>query len=152
MIQRLWIQSFKAFGGPRPDAAGIPLQPFTVLVGPNGSGKSTILQAIDLLGWISRGPLQAMLDAHQWDYADLRHQRSRARSTVHAEIELAGASAAWTVELGAQESAGIVEEVIAKGIRPDDRVLVERRDRDVQRYSEKTGLRDFMAFTASSSS
>ena len=152
MIRRLDIQSFKAFGGPRPDATGIPLQPFTVLVGPNGSGKSTILQAIDLLGWMSGGPLSAMLEAHQWEYADLRHQRSRASSTVHAEIALPRANVSWTVELGARESDGVMEEVISRQDGTESSVIVERRGREVRRYSEKTGAEDTLAFTAAGSS
>ena len=70
MIKRLWIESFKAFAEESKRGAGIPLQPFTVLVGPNGSGKSTILQAIDMLGWLSNATINEMLKEHGWEYAN----------------------------------------------------------------------------------
>lgn len=155
MIRRLWLHSFKAFAAEPADAPGIPLQPFTVLVGPNGAGKSTILQAIDMLGWLSNGPLSGMLEAHQWAYADLRHQRGRGVMSIAAEVALSGAdggNALWTVELGPREADCIVEELIEKQNGAETDVIVDRRGREVQRYSERSGKQETIAFAARSSS
>jgi len=152
MIRELSIHAFKAFAAETPDARGIPLQPFTVLVGPNGAGKSTILQAIDMLGWLSGGPLRNMLDAHQWSYGDLRHQHSRAILGVHAEIALSGANVRWSVELGQREADGVQLERIEKRNDASNDLVVERRGREVLRFSERTGKQDTIAFTERSSS
>lgn len=146
MIRKLWIDSFKAFATDKSDAPGIPLQPFTVLVGPNGAGKSTILQAIDMLGWLSSGSLRAMLDAHQWDYADLRHLRGRGKWGLHAEVELPSSSVLWSLELSARESEGIAEELIEKRAESARKVVVERHGREVERFSERTDKQDVVAF------
>ena len=95
MIEKLWIDSFKAFSdAPKHSTPGIPLQPFTVLVGPNGSGKSTILQAVDMLGWLSSGNIDRMLSAQHWEYADLPHLRSdRKQISIGAHVSLPEVSA-----------------------------------------------------------
>ena len=152
MIRELSIQHFKAFAADGPGARGIPLQPFTVLVGPNGAGKSTILQAIDMLGWLSNGSLRNMLDAHQWSYSDLRHQHNRAIMSVHAEIALPGANVRWSVELGQREADGVQEELIEKRNGAPNGFVVERHGRQVERVSERTGKEDTIAFTERSSS
>jgi predicted ATPase len=100
VIKRLWIESFKAFAErPQGGGAGIPLQPFTVLVGPNGSGKSTILQAIDMLGWLSNATINEMLKEHGWELAEaagvevLREKCPASFAPFAEEAEMAGKNA-----------------------------------------------------------
>jgi predicted ATPase len=142
VIKRLWIESFKAFAEePKRGGAGIPFQPFTVLVGPNGSGKSTILQAIDMLGWLSNATINEMLKERGWEYADLPHLRSdRKKILVGAEIELPRPAAAvrWWLELGTRRYPGIVQETIERVRREGTEDLVVRDGRNVWRRSERT--------------
>jgi predicted ATPase len=79
MIRSLAISSFKAFSLSTAAEPAIPLRALTVLVGPNGAGKSTILQAIAMLGWLSRGPAKGT-SSRCCGSSSARAQRSRVRS------------------------------------------------------------------------
>ncbi|MFO0761092.1 MAG: ATP-binding protein [Byssovorax sp.] len=151
MITKLWIDSFKAFSDdPKRSTPGIPLQPFTVLVGPNGSGKSTILQAIDMLGWLSNGNINRMLSKQGWEYADLPHLRSDHRQiSIGAEVFLpdAGTEVSWTIKLGTRRYPGIAEEYIE--MRNEGRwvELLARAGREIERRSEKTSKHEMTRLT-----
>ncbi|WP_437593487.1 AAA family ATPase [Sorangium sp. So ce1000] len=139
MIRTLWIESFKAFSDdPRRTAPGIPLQPFTVLVGPNGSGKSTILQTIDTLGWLSAGTIKEMLDAHNWEYADLAHLRAeRSPISLRAEIDLPNAAQVqWHLTLGSRRAPGVASEWIKRAEEDEWRSILLRSGRTVAKFPE----------------
>jgi energy-coupling factor transporter ATP-binding protein EcfA2 len=68
VLRAIEIRNFKSFGA---SETRIEMAPLTILAGPNGAGKSTVLQVIDVLGSLVRGNIDQLLDAHQWDYADL---------------------------------------------------------------------------------
>ncbi|WP_438043819.1 AAA family ATPase [Sorangium sp. So ce128] len=139
MIRTLWIESFKAFlDDPGRTAPGIPLQPFTVLVGPNGSGKSTILQAIDTLGWLSAGTIKEMLDAHNWEYADLAHLRAeRSQISMRAEIDLPNAARVqWHLTLGSRRAPGVALEWIKRAEEDAWRSVLLRSGRNVAQFPE----------------
>ncbi|KYG09044.1 hypothetical protein BE21_19825 [Sorangium cellulosum] len=151
MIKKLSIDSFKAFSeDPKRSTRGIPLQPFTVLVGPNGSGKSTILQAIDILGWLSNGTINQMLSKQGWEYGDLPHLRSdRQKVSIGMDVSLpdVGARVSWSIVLGTRRYPGIARESIEKKDDGQWREIVWRDGRSVERYSERTGQREVTRLT-----
>jgi len=145
MLRSLSIESFKAFGSGRPRLAreaAVTFAPLTVFVGPNGAGKTTVLQALDILGCLVRMTISEMLAAHEWDYADLPHLRSKTPTiNLQVEVEIGGAILEWTLTLGTRLHPGIAgEKVRARGI--DDanwRTLLDRRGRHVTITHEPTG-------------
>lgn len=151
MIRRLWIESFKAFSeDSKKQSPGIPLQPFTVLVGPNGSGKSTILQAIDMLGWLSGGTINEMLRGLGWKYSDLPHLRSdKKQIVVGMEVELGqpAVEVQWWLRLGTRRYPGISVETVEvrSGGRWED--VVARDGRRVFRRSERTRAEEIVRLT-----
>lgn len=143
MIRRLWIESFKAFAAePSRDAPGIALQPFTVLVGPNGSGKSTILQAIDMLGWLSNGTIKEMLDAHRWEYADLAHLRGEGvQPSLEVEIDLPDTPRVqWRLTLGSRRSQVVTNEIIRKSDGDAWLHVIVRSGRSIVQIPERVSV------------
>jgi len=146
-LRSVRIQSFKAFGQSKASAKRAPppaihLSPLTVLVGPNGAGKSTILQALDILGAVVRGPIAEMLKAHAWDYADLPHLRSATQTiTIEVEVELGAVIVLWRLTLGARRHPGIAAESVSARGRDQTswRPLLERDGRSVRVTAEATG-------------
>lgn len=151
MIRKLWIESFKAFAeAPSGADPAIPLQPFTVLVGPNGSGKSTILQAVDMLAWLSNATINEMLKEHGWEYADIPHLRSdRKKILVGAEVELPqpAGRVRWSLELGTRRYPGIVREKIERVRADGTDALLVRDGRVVRHRSERTGQEEVTRLT-----
>ena len=139
MIRTLTIGSFKAFPlAPSPQTAPIPLSPFTILIGPNGAGKSTILQAIQILGLLVHGTIREMLDAHQWEYADLPHLRSSTQGIgFSTTIALPDATVRWALGLGTRRYPGIATEHITHLTAPTEQPIVSREGRTILRISER---------------
>lgn len=50
VLQSIRVVGFKSFG-----LSTLPLAPLTVLIGANASGKTNIIEALQLLSWVSRG-------------------------------------------------------------------------------------------------
>lgn len=145
MLRALFVESFKAFGQPKAaKVATSPLElaPLTVLAGPNGAGKSTVLQAMDILGSLVRGNISEMLKAHEWDYDDLPHLRSKGRTIqIGADIELDDARVEWRLTLGTRKHPSIAAELVRA--RPKSTVawttLLEREGRRIKIRDELAG-------------
>lgn len=131
MIRSLKVFGFKAFSTTKVRDACTPLAPFTVLIGPNGAGKSSILQAIATLGWLARGTINEMLQAHQWEYSDLPHLHSdKIPMGISVEVDLPSAQAEWYLSLSPLRTPGIFSEYISR-VGGDARYIVRRNGRNV---------------------
>lgn len=83
MITRLHIENFKSLEDFHlPSEPGATLAPLTVLVGLNGSGKSTMLQALDFIGQLVSGKVNAWLAAREWQPSDLQTAWKRNKQTI----------------------------------------------------------------------
>lgn len=134
MLQSIEIRAFKAFGDPAPS---VPFAPFTLIVGANGAGKTSILQAVEMLGMLTRGTLQEALDQRGWDYKDLVHLKANNTTFgFKASIQLEHEQIKWSLELGKRLRAGIASELITTS---DGTVLLERTGRTMARRDERTG-------------
>ena len=153
MLTGLTIKNFKAAVD-----ASVSLSQLTLLVGPNGAGKTTVLQAIDLLGWLSSAPIDSFLSAHRGEYSDLPHLRSSSsRFSVAAELALeirrgpstpaASEKIVWEIELGARRFPGVAGERVLRGGRP----VLERRGRKMSRLDEASGEEERVEQTLTSS-
>ena len=146
MLKSIDIRAFKAFG----HAQTVPLSPFTLIVGPNGAGKTSVLQAIELLGMLTRGTLSEALNQRGWDYKDLIHLKSsNATFGFRASIELEERSFEWLLELGKRRRPGIASELIETGT---GRQLLLRNGRHMERLDERAdGGREHVVQTLTSS-
>lgn len=144
MLERLTIDSFKAFG----ESHEIPLSPMTLIVGANGSGKTSILQAIELMGALVRGTLGEALAERRWDYADLVHLRAQTKTMRFvAELELDDRSLEWNLELGKRRRMGVASELVDAG----GAVELERAGRQMRRLDATTGEYESIKQTLTSS-
>lgn len=142
MLERVEVQSFKAFGdrGNRATPA-VDTPPLTLLAGPNGAGKTTILQALDIMGMLVRGNIDQLLKAHEWDYADLPHLLSKKQTvTFTVTVRLGGERLEWSLTLGTRLHPGIAEESVFRvGSDGKREALLERHGRNISRRDEGTG-------------
>jgi predicted ATPase len=124
-----------------------------MLVGPNGAGKSTILQAIDLLGGVVRSTLPAHIEENQWEYGDLPHLRSEKKQlVVTAVVDIDDERLEWKLTLGTRRYPGIHGEEVWLTRPTDDRlILLERQGRRMWRLDERTGKREAIQQTLTSS-
>ncbi|HWT93952.1 MAG TPA: ATP-binding protein [Solirubrobacteraceae bacterium] len=135
MLTAIDIRAFKAFGDP---GTHVPLAPFTLVVGANGAGKTSILQAIEMVGMLSRGTLTEALSQRGWEYGDLVHLKSNTAVIgfrTHVLLE-GGDELVWSLELGNRRRAGIASERIET---TSGTVLLERTGRTMARRDENTG-------------
>jgi predicted ATPase len=154
----LAIDSFKAFGAtatkktPKSRSASPPieLRPLTVFAGPNGVGKTTILQALDVLGAVTRMSTQEMLDEHKWEYDDLPHLLADNRKmTIAATLETtAGSHVRWTLVLGAKRYPGIhSERVECRRSGGEWHCVLERQGRAIVVIDEQTQAKEEQKLT-----
>lgn len=97
MIKSLYIDNFKAL-----NRFEIDFQPLTLLIGANSVGKSTILQALELLAYFTKGKehgeLNNYLIQQGWSAKDLKSSLSKRRYiTFILKIEIEQIEYKWTV-------------------------------------------------------
>lgn len=85
MIKSIYIDNFKALNDFK-----MEFQPLTLLIGANSVGKSTVLQALELLAYFTKGKeygeLNNYLKERGWSAKDLRSSLSR-KKYIHFVVE-----------------------------------------------------------------
>lgn len=134
MLKSLAIRQFKAFGDTE---TVVPLESFTLIAGQNGAGKTSILQAIELLGALTRGTLSDALAMRSWDFLDLVHLKAE-NSIVSftAVVERAERTFTWELKLSKRRYVGIHAERV---VDDSGQVLMERDGATMWRYDELSG-------------
>jgi len=74
----------------------LPLAKLTCLIGLNSSGKSTVLQALDIAGWLFRGNISGWLAGRNWNAADLNSRPiNRRKLNLRIQGENTGRQVVW---------------------------------------------------------
>ncbi|HEY4244174.1 MAG TPA: AAA family ATPase [Kofleriaceae bacterium] len=137
MLESLTLTAFKAYG----EETTIPFRPFTMLAGPNGAGKSTILQAIDLLGGITRGTLAEYLRTRGWAATDLGYGGG-GKCRLVAHVRLDEELFTWSVTIGRSRPEVLEERVVGGGV-----TIFERSRRRMWRLDEVTQSKESIVQT-----
>jgi predicted ATPase len=115
MIKSIYIDNFKALNDFK-----MEFQPLTLLIGANSVGKSTVLQALELLAYFTKGKehgeLNNYLKERNWSAKDLKSTLSRKRHIVfRVEIEVEKIIYLWIITLNVKdENFEVVNEAIVK--------------------------------------
>lgn len=120
MIKSIYIDNFKALNDFK-----IEFQPLTLLIGANSVGKSTVLQALELLAYFTKGKeygeLNNYLKERNWSAKDLKSSLSRKRHiTFIVEIEVEGIIYIWIIILNIKDNRF---EVVSEAITKDNEVI-----------------------------
>jgi predicted ATPase len=131
MIKSLYIDNFKAL-----NQFTIDFQPLTLLIGANSVGKSTVLQALELLAYFTKGKengeLNNYLIQQGWSAKDLKSTLSRKRHiTFILKIEIEKVEYAWTVILNVK---GDLFEVVKEEIKNESGFILLNREGDHGEY------------------
>ncbi|MFK7950509.1 MAG: AAA family ATPase [Saprospiraceae bacterium] len=116
MIKSIYIDNFKALNDFK-----MEFQPLTLLIGANSVGKSTVLQALELLAYFTKGKefgeLNNYLKERGWSAKDLRSNLSRKRHiTFRVEFELEESIFEWEIILTITENGfELIKESVIEG-------------------------------------
>lgn len=136
MIKSIYIDNFKALNDFK-----MEFQPLTLLIGANSVGKSTVLQALELLAYFTKGKehgeLNNYLKERGWLAKDLRSSLSRKRYiTFIVEIEMENNRYHWMILLNIiNDKFQIVREDITKN---DSHFLLQTIDNTTKVLNENT--------------
>ena len=144
MIKSIYIDNFKALNDFK-----MEFQPLTLLIGANSVGKSTVLQALELLAYFTKGKehgeLNNYLKERHWSAKDLKSSLSRKRHiTFKVEIEVEKEIFEWEVVLNVK---GDKFEIIRENIEKENNFFLLRRfDDTIQIHNEKNN--ELLGFTS----
>lgn len=127
MIKSLYIDNFKALND-----FTIHFQPLTLLIGANSVGKSTVLQALELLAYFTKGKehgeLNNYLKQEGWQAKDLKSTLSQKRhTTFRLTLEVDNIDYEWTIILEAKRER---YELIRESIK-DHKVIILLRTKGI---------------------
>jgi predicted ATPase len=136
MIKSIYIDNFKALNDFK-----IEFQPLTVLIGANSVGKSTVLQALELLAYFTKGKehgeLNNYLKDNGWSAKDLKSNFSRKKHTKFVvAIIVEEVVYQWKVVLEAKGNKFIL---IQESIISDKGDLLLTNDEDALTLKSKAG-------------
>ncbi len=134
MIKSLYIDNFKAL-----NQFEIDFQPLTLLIGANSVGKSTVLQALELLAYFTKGKeygeLNNYLIEKGWSAKDLKSTLSKKRHiTFKLKIEIKKVEYTWTVIFNVKHR---LLEVVKEEIRDETGFIFLFKDNDLIEFNSK---------------